>query len=242
MVRIRPRSDWNARRWRSRRALGTPTTYADVHHVAARQHHRADIRRIQDYHMDVLGWTDIFYNFPITRDGQVWMGRGPGIASGAGSHNVLVMGHFGVEHPSDAQIISLIALLTLGVRERWWLNNIRPHSARAATACPDKNMLSRLPYVRSRVSAILAGTTTPPSTGGFLMSLSAGEQRELLSKVRKIDNDAMHVIASVRDHGDQTRLEMIAGAALLKQLGARKGESAADAIRRIVASVLEEQQ
>ncbi|MGP3971830.1 hypothetical protein [Streptomyces sp. 6N223] len=80
-----PRSAWGGRRPRHRRPHITPRSGGvTIHYVGgervAREDHAdcaAQVRSIQDYHMDANGWSDIAYTYLVCVHGHVFEGRGP---------------------------------------------------------------------------------------------------------------------------------------------------------------------
>lgn len=104
------------------------------------------MRGIQNYHRNVLGWTDIGYHFIIFPSGRVYQGR-PVEASGAhtvGYNNwigVCFAGNFEKEHltpQARASYDELIADLKVSKA------NIKGHYRVNPTACPGKNIKSKL--------------------------------------------------------------------------------------------------
>ncbi|XP_034106644.1 peptidoglycan-recognition protein SC1a/b-like [Drosophila albomicans] len=80
-VAIVSKAEWGGRAPNYRVALGNYLNYAIIHHTAGnycetRAACAQQLRNIQSYHMDSLGWPDIGYNFLIGGDGAVYEGRG----------------------------------------------------------------------------------------------------------------------------------------------------------------------
>jgi hypothetical protein len=101
--------------------------FAVVHHTAGAQpstraQSAAIVRAIQRYHVQGNGWNDIGYNFLVDRFGQVFEGRGGGIARNVvgahaqgfntGSVGVAVLGTYssvGIEQPAKEALVALLA-------------------------------------------------------------------------------------------------------------------------------------
>ena len=122
------RSQWGANESIVRR----PPRYADrlafavVHHTAgaqpsSRAESAAIVRGIQAYHVLSNGWDDIGYNFLVDRFGQVFEGKGGGIAQNVigahakgfntGSVGVSLIGTYGTTRMSTSARAALVSLL-----------------------------------------------------------------------------------------------------------------------------------
>ncbi|XP_030382253.1 peptidoglycan-recognition protein SC1a/b-like [Scaptodrosophila lebanonensis] len=80
-VNIISKAQWGGRAPTYRVALGNYLNYAIIHHTAGAYCETfaacsQQMRNVQSYHMDSLGWPDIGYNFLIGGDGNVYEGRG----------------------------------------------------------------------------------------------------------------------------------------------------------------------
>ncbi|KAM7355386.1 peptidoglycan-recognition protein LC-like isoform 3-T4 [Cochliomyia hominivorax] len=102
------------------------------------------VRIIQEFHMNSFEWDDIGYNFLISSDGRVYVGRGWD-AIGAhtkgynkGSVGVAFIGTYVKAAPSDAQLKACLALLEEGVRLKKLVPQYHLYGARqfAATESP----------------------------------------------------------------------------------------------------------
>lgn len=151
------------------------------------------MRAIYYYHTVTKGWGDIGYNFVIDRAGNVYEGRAgyernQRIPVGAhvayrniGTVGIALMGNFQEEEPTDAQL-DVLALLIADLSQqigsdplgktRFWgkeTPNILGHRDLAVrghgTACPGKNMESKLPLLRKRVGKILESLNEFEDTG-----------------------------------------------------------------------------
>ncbi|XP_070569474.1 peptidoglycan-recognition protein SC2-like [Ptychodera flava] len=81
-VEIVSRSQWGARPVSERDDMAMPVPYVILHHTAwpercfTLEEGCAQMRRIQDFHMDENKWWDIGYTFCVGEDGRVYEGRG----------------------------------------------------------------------------------------------------------------------------------------------------------------------
>jgi len=124
---ILSRSAWGAdESWRS-----SDPTYSDtieqahIHHTAgSNDYTRADVPAIIRgdywYHTQVLGWSDLGYNFVVDKFGRIWEGRAGGIERAVlGAHTlgfnhdsfgVAAIGRYGAAAPSPDLVRSLVRL------------------------------------------------------------------------------------------------------------------------------------
>jgi hypothetical protein len=118
------------------------------------------VRAVQDFHMDSRGWNDIAYSFIINHAGDIYEGRGAGVAGGhtAGhnttSHAVCVLGNFDQAEPTQAALDSVVALARHGHAEGWWPQTFtggHRNASGAATSCPGSHLYARLPEINSRL-------------------------------------------------------------------------------------------
>lgn len=168
-----------------------------VHHtVTATQEPdpAARMRAMYAFHVRGNGWSDIGYNFVVDGSGRIYEGRAAGggrhdgedgsgngvIGAHAGGHNtgsvgIAILGTYtddGVT-PSEAALdaVTAIAAWKLGPR------NIDPiasgvligHRDVVATGCPGNGCHRRLPELRERTRARIAGPTPPSDDGGGLV-------------------------------------------------------------------------
>lgn len=125
--RIRGRRAWGAdESWRN----GTPVynrtiKQAHLHHTAGTNAYgRADVPAILRgdywYHTQVLGWSDLGYNFVVDKFGRIWEGRAGGIGRAVrGAHTlgfnhasvgVAAMGNFDRTRPPSDMVRALVRL------------------------------------------------------------------------------------------------------------------------------------
>lgn len=166
-VTIVSRAAWGARAPKRRYTIHTPTPRLWLHHTAGNEPDgAAGLRRIQNFHMNTRGWSDIAYSFVIDRRGVIYEGRGPGVAGGhtAGdnstSHAICVIGNYDVQHPPQAVLDAIAALIRHGRAQGWWRDLTGGHrDARgASTACPGRHLYAAIPRIRQAAE----GNTPPP--------------------------------------------------------------------------------
>jgi uncharacterized protein with LGFP repeats len=124
---IRSRSDWGAdESWRSGAPEYNETIkQAHVHHTVtsglySRGEVPALIRGMYYYHSQVLGWSDLGYNFLVDRFGRIWEGRAGGVDRAVrGAHTlgfnhasfgVAAIGEFDSTSPSSDLLRGLVRL------------------------------------------------------------------------------------------------------------------------------------
>lgn len=152
--RIIPRSAWNARPPKDRNPMANENSGLFVHHTVAASPtteaaERAEMRNLQNFHMDGRGYLDLAYSFVVAHpSGRVYEGRGVDVAGAhtegynSTAYGVAVMGNFEGDTPTPAVIDSLRWLrrdyLRLGDRP------VRGHRDVNPTACPGRNLYARL--------------------------------------------------------------------------------------------------
>ena len=78
-----PRTEWNAREPKGISNFNHPATTGVIgHHTAGGRCYDknaciSQVKGMQNYHMDSLGWVDIGYQYIIWEDGRIYEGRGP---------------------------------------------------------------------------------------------------------------------------------------------------------------------
>ena len=122
------RAEWGADESivRARPYYATAVRFAVVHHTAGTNSYSASesaaiVRGIERYHVLANGWNDIGYNFLVDKYGQVFEGRGGGIAKNVvgahaegfntGSTGVAVIGNYESQAISPAARAALVKLL-----------------------------------------------------------------------------------------------------------------------------------
>lgn len=143
-VTIISRNQWRAKAPKYRRTIATPTDELWLHHFASEHHGAVGMRAIQQYHMDSKGWSDIAYSFCVDDNGDIYEGRGAGIAGGhtknrnSVSHAICLMGNFHQRPVPRSAMQSAAALAALGIDRGWWTGWTSGHrnAPGASTSCP----------------------------------------------------------------------------------------------------------
>lgn len=192
--RLRTRREWGADPFRGTPiALNRPDyRYMTLHHTAGfgattLAEGLDQVKRIQDFHQNGRGWSDIGYQFLMDQEGRLYQGRpfinpsvpftlGPPLAHGAhvggantGNIGVSLMGCY---HPPEgstcrdemtpAAIDSL--LVTFGfLAERYGVSPelMRGHRDFSSTACPGDNNYIQLSSFRDQVAELLITGNAP---------------------------------------------------------------------------------
>lgn len=196
---IHPRASWAAAPPRSRASIHLPSPRLWLHHTAGAMARgtiatvAVVLRAIQRFHQSPppagRGWVDIAYSFLVDQEGRAWEGRGAGVAGGhtrgdnTGSHAICVMGDHDI-HPVPESVIDGVARLQRhGAARGWWPPRItggHQQAPGAATSCPGRHLMRVLPEINRRAVGTVALPPLPPP-GGFLMSLTVDQQRQVLA-------------------------------------------------------------
>ena len=144
------------------------TNFIVIHHSASKED--LTVEEIHKYHRDQLGWAGIGYHFYIRKDGKIYRGR-PEQKSGAhtepyfdkkqnkeigvnsSSIGICLSGNFEIEKPTDNQLKSLSELLQY-LKQKYGNVQVVGHRDLNATACPGKNLYSKL-------GSVIANSITP---------------------------------------------------------------------------------
>lgn len=183
-MRIIPRAEWGARYANGFRSAPVPFRELWLHHsVTAARNGAGIIRGIEQIGQNRFGG-GISYTWLITPDGAVYEGHS---VDRQGAHTggrndiaraICLVGNYESTQPTTAQINSA-AWLTRYVYDRRWAVNLGltgGHRDLKATACPGK-------YAYAQIGNI---NHLARNQEKFLMALSDAEQRELLTKTRKV--------------------------------------------------------
>lgn len=119
-------------------------------------HHRAacaqELRNIQSYHMDSLGWSDIGYNFLIGGDGAVYEGRGWNVV-GAHATNwnsksigISFLGNYNYNTATSAMISAAKGILADAVSRGQIVSGytLYGHRQVSATECPGTTLWNEI--------------------------------------------------------------------------------------------------
>ena len=141
--------------------------YLVLHHSAGNKN--ATVNDIRKMHIN-RGWTDIGYHKVINPKGEVFQGRNDSVIGAqafgmnAESLGVLAVGNWDIEKPPEELINAIVQVMTaLCIRHKLSENKIIGHyqvagivkNPLAASACPGRFMIERLPEIRLRVKAYL---------------------------------------------------------------------------------------
>ncbi|XP_002730506.1 peptidoglycan recognition protein 1-like [Saccoglossus kowalevskii] len=149
-VQVITRAQWEARDPISKSTMPTPVDLSFIHHTAGNSCYNIDdccaqMRSIQNYHMNDNGWNDIGYSFLIGEDGNAYEGRGWGVegahTSGYNdvSHGMSFMGTYMSRLPNTAAMDACYDLLQCGKDEGFitrFGHCIQGHRDAGTTSCP----------------------------------------------------------------------------------------------------------
>lgn len=158
MVDIISRQNWGARPPRRRSTIPVPTPELWLHHTAGNHSGAAGVRSIQNFHMDIRGWSDIAYSYIVDRQTfEVFEGRGAGILGGhtfgrnSISHAICVMGNFEISPVPQALVNRVAELVAHGHGNGWWPAMLTGgHRDVRATSCPGENLYVRIDEINRR--------------------------------------------------------------------------------------------
>lgn len=158
MIEIIDRQGWGARAPRRRSTIPVPTPELWLHHTAGNHAGAAGMRSIQNFHMDIRGWSDIAYSFVIDRTTlDVFHARGAGVLGGhtfgrnSISHAICVMGNFDNTSVSNALVDRVAELVKHGHEQGWWPSMLTGgHRDVRATSCPGDNLYSQIDEINRR--------------------------------------------------------------------------------------------
>ncbi|CAH1779131.1 unnamed protein product [Owenia fusiformis] len=223
-VEIIPRSSWRARAPRRRTAIRRPPPMLFIHHTAGafcsdQASCSLQMRRIQNFHIDGRGWSDIAYNFLIGEDGRVYEGRGwttvPGATRAYNSRSLAfcMLGNFQTRPPNAAAISAVRNLIACAKTRGRLANNFEMFGHRDAgcTACPVKSA----DWVDSSCEQILleqmAAEMSPKFKGRiicFVTGASQGLGRSIILSIAPRLPDGSVVLLHGRN---KDRLEALSG-------------------------------
>lgn len=168
-VDIISRTDWGARAPKRRSKIPTPTRELWLHHTAGNESGAAGMRKIQNFHMDGRGWSDIAYSFVIDPETLfIYEARGAGVLGGhtfgrnSISHAICVMGNFDRRTVPPALVDRIAQLAAYGHRKGWWPKTLTGgHRDVRSTSCPGDNLYRELAPINVRTRAILTEGEDP---------------------------------------------------------------------------------
>ncbi len=163
MVAIATRASWGARYADGDKTLTGLAAEVFVHHTVSTQlpatatvdQERAQVRAVEQTGQNRFG-TGISYNvliFPSGRayQGVSWNRRGTHTGGrNSTSRSICFVGNYETNQPTAAQLATAAAIYDEG-RGKWWKITapLRGHCDVSVTACPGKNVFSRLPEIRA---------------------------------------------------------------------------------------------
>ena len=131
--------------------------YIVIHHTASTA--KETVEQIHNFHINNNGWAGIGYHFYIRKDGTIYKGRDEKYA-GAHCENynsvslgICLEGNFEIEKPTEKQLKSLTELLQF-LKNKYGNVQVVGHRDLNATACPGKNLYSKL-------GSVIANSITP---------------------------------------------------------------------------------
>ncbi|HEU0128564.1 MAG TPA: N-acetylmuramoyl-L-alanine amidase [Pseudonocardiaceae bacterium] len=202
--------------------IGTTFKMVFVHHTAgsnnySRVESASVVRGVYAYHTQSRGWCDIGYNFLVDRYGKIYEGRRGGMrlpvrGAHSGDYNVdttgiSLMGDFTSVNPTRKMKLSLVDLIVWRMGAAYHggygrtsvngstFSRVSGHRDAMSTSCPGQRVYDRLPGLRSRVAARLAGFESPIETRWRAMG---GASSEL---------GPVHVGEQVENHGHHTTFQ-----------------------------------
>ncbi|XP_077997731.1 peptidoglycan-recognition protein SC2-like [Glandiceps talaboti] len=156
-VEIVKRSEWNARDVSERSDMASPVPYVILHHTHWKRCFNkedclAEMRKIQDFHIDGRGWWDIGYTFCIGEDGRVYEGRGwdtqgaHSIGYNAKSLGICILGDFMDVLPDKAALEATHKFLAHCVEQKKLSEDYILYGHRQArpTECPGNALFEHI--------------------------------------------------------------------------------------------------
>uniref|UniRef100_A0A8C4QIX1 Peptidoglycan-recognition protein n=1 Tax=Eptatretus burgeri TaxID=7764 RepID=A0A8C4QIX1_EPTBU len=151
------REEWGARSPNETTTLTPPQPLVIIHHTNwnscwTLEQCKSEVRKVQDFHMDVRNWWDIGYNFLVGEDGRAYEGRGWTTegAHAEGYNNcsigISVMGTFEDAAPNITALHTLQKIITFGVTEGFIDLNytLYGHRQTGPTDCPGQTFYNIL--------------------------------------------------------------------------------------------------
>ncbi|XP_069075231.1 peptidoglycan recognition protein 1-like [Pleurodeles waltl] len=160
------RSGWGARKVTCLKPMKIPVPYVVIHHTAGaacntRAKCVAQVKAVQNLHINKNKWCDIGYSFLVGEDGNVYEGRG---WNKVGSHapgmntksiGISVMGNFMSRNPSQAALKAVQELIKCGVTKGYIRKDyiVKGHRNLNATTCPGNsfyNLITKWPRFNAK--------------------------------------------------------------------------------------------
>ncbi|MGI8905196.1 MAG: N-acetylmuramoyl-L-alanine amidase [Candidatus Sumerlaeaceae bacterium] len=166
------RSCWGARSPSGTISQSSSITFAVIHHTAGNEFStsgysasKANVRAIQNFHMDTNGWSDIAYHFLVDKFGYIFEGRYSSISSKPiGAHTLgyntnsigfNCMGYFHTPYnnvPTAAMLDSLSDVMAWKLPTSVGASSIYGHRQLTSTACPGDYLYSKMSTIESEIS------------------------------------------------------------------------------------------
>ncbi|XP_037953442.1 peptidoglycan-recognition protein SC2-like [Teleopsis dalmanni] len=156
-ITIISKSEWGGRNPTSKSTLASGLSYAVIHHTegsscSTKAACIQQMKNIQSYHMDSLGWADIGYNFLIGGDGNIYEGRGWNVLGAHASNwnskslGISLMGNFNNYSPTAVQISAAKELLAYAVTKGQITSGyiLYGHRQVGSTDCPGTYLYSEI--------------------------------------------------------------------------------------------------
>ncbi|XP_061397907.1 peptidoglycan-recognition protein SC2-like [Musca vetustissima] len=156
-INIITKSQWGGRAATSKSYLAKGLSYVVIHHSAGAYCNTqatcsAQMRNMQSYHMDSLGWADIGYNYGIGADGNIYEGRGAGVMGAhatnwnSKSYGIMFIGNYNNYTPTAAQISKAKELIAWLVSQGYVSSNytLYGHRQVGSTECPGNNLYNEI--------------------------------------------------------------------------------------------------
>lgn len=167
MMEIINRKDWRAAKPRNpRQKMIMPAAISYIHHTVTsgkprtKAQEKAHMRELQQIAFN-RGFSDISYNFVIFPSGRIYKGRGWGVVgahtegSNSVAHAFCFVGNFETDRPTAKALEATADLHRRGVKNCYIKRTapIKGHreAPGAATACPGRNLFSKLDDIRQKV-------------------------------------------------------------------------------------------
>ncbi|MDD5627423.1 MAG: peptidoglycan recognition family protein [Elusimicrobia bacterium] len=161
------RADWGAQPPTSDYTAHTPGRLT-MHHTAGRKpatfaEAAAEMRFIQDFHINGRGWIDVGYHFVISPTGHVFEGRPEGVVGAhvlnhnTGNVGASFMGNYQPPATGEPAAEALSAFVALGRRlvsdHRIPAEKVQAHRDLGSSDCPGDTLYAKLPGLREQIAA-----------------------------------------------------------------------------------------
>jgi len=148
-VQIVTRAEWGARPADCVTKQNNPVNYMFIHHTAGascdtQAECSAQVRAVQNLHMDSNGWCDIGYTWLVGEDGRGYEGTTPeNVGTHTGGYNsvghaICTIGTFTNYRPNDLAMIAVQHIIDCALNRGYLASTFKlnGHRDTSATACP----------------------------------------------------------------------------------------------------------